>query len=84
MEIVMPRLLRLVLSLYLGIGFLLGMVAGFSRMVIHIIHGLEPGEYGSALGDAALWGVLRLGLWPWQFWTGVVEGNRTLLGWLLA
>ncbi len=78
------RLFRRILSLYLGIGFLLGLVAGFSRMFVHIVHGLEPGEYGPALGDAALWGLMRLGLWPWQFWTGVITGDRTLLGWLLA
>ena len=80
----MLRLLRRVLSLYLGIGFLLGLVAGFSRMFVHVVHGLGPGEFGPALGDAALWAFMRLWLWPWQFWTEVLEGDRTVLGWLLA
>ncbi len=80
----MFTLLRRILSLYLGIGFLLGLVAGFSRLFVRVVHGLGPGEFGPALGDAALWAFMRLWLWPWQFWTEVVEGERTLLGWLLA
>ena len=80
----MLRLLRRILAVYLGIGLLLGLVAGFSRMFVHVVHGLGPGEFAPALGDAAMWGLMRLGLWPWQFWMQVVEGERTLLGWLLA
>lgn len=80
----MLRLLRRILTLYLGIGFLLGLVAGFSRLFVHVAHGLGPGEFAPALGDAALWAFTRLWLWPWQFWTQVVEGERTIIGWLLA
>ncbi|MCY4229614.1 MAG: hypothetical protein OXF26_01775 [Alphaproteobacteria bacterium] len=80
----MVTLFRVILSLYLGIGLLLGLVAGFSRLFVHVAHGLGPGEFVPALGDATLWGLMRLGFWPWQFWTQVVAGERTLLGWLLA
>ncbi len=80
----MFTLLRRIFAIYLGIGLLLGLVAGFSRLFVHVVHGLGPGEFVPALGDAAVWGLMRLGLWPWQFWSQVVAGERTLLGWLLA
>ena len=39
----MFTLLRRILSLYLGIGFLLGLVAGFSRLFVHVAHGPRAG-----------------------------------------
>ena len=43
----MFTLLRRIFAIYLGIGLLLGLVAGFSRLFVHVVHGRVHGSTDS-------------------------------------